>query len=136
MGTGPLRVPTARMLEQGQRLMLGVRALWASLFLLASVTACSADPDAARDDRDHIDGDRPNVIGRHIYDCEAGGRWAVDFLTDGLTVDLGPEGAPAIRLSAPAQGLSYVGEKITARISGREMHIRRSNKAPLTCLRI
>lgn len=135
MGTGPLRVPKAHTLEPDRCQMLHMRALWASLVLLVSVAACSADPDPARDDRDHIDGDRPNVIGRHIYDCDVGGRWAVDFLTDGLTVDLRPEGAPVIRLTAPAQGLTYVGEKITARISGREMHIQRSDMAPLTCLR-
>ena len=133
VGTGPLRVPTAH--NVASRAGNGLAALLVSLFVLVSVAACSADPDPARDDRDHIDGDRPNVIGRHIYDCAAGGRWAVDFLTDGLTVDLRPDGAQVTRLTAPAQGLTYVGDKITARISGQEMHIQRSEKPPLTCQR-
>lgn len=63
MGTGPLKVPTAH--NVGVRVGKRLRASLVSQFVLVNVAACSADPDAARDDRDHIDGDFLRRYRRH-----------------------------------------------------------------------
>lgn len=42
---------------------------------------------------------------------------------------------PFIRLSAPAQGLRYVGDKITADATGGEMTINRAGHAAHVCRR-
>lgn len=112
-----------------------IRAL-ATIGLLLGLASCADKPAPSPNDGDHVIDRKPNVIGRHAYLCDKGRRWWVDFLSDGLTIDLAREGEAPVRLTAPAQGLSYVGDKITARITGREMHIERSNKPPLLCQRL
>ncbi|WP_235537472.1 hypothetical protein [Sphingomonas sp. Root1294] len=110
-------------------------SVWAGLILFLGLTACSGSAEPAGDDRNHTTSENANVIGRHVYHCDPGGLWIVDFLQDGLSVDLAANGEKPVRLTAPAQGLTYVGEHINARVSGRDMHVQRSDRPPLKCRR-
>ena len=61
----------------------------------------------------------PDFIGEHFYACPDGSRLDVDFLGDGLTLDIktNPNAAP-VRVKSPASGLTYVGQNLNVSISG------------------
>lgn len=64
------------------------------------------------------------VRGRHLYGCEDGQSLFVDFRNEGLSIELRREEKDEPRiLSAPSQGLQYVGENEGATMTGNELRI-------------
>ena len=96
---------------------------------LAGCTNASEDREA----QDHIPGSDPDAIERHIYVCSDRRSYLVDVFRDGLTIDLTPPDGKPLRLSAFSQDPTYVGNGITARISGPVLHLERANRPVLTC---
>ena len=115
------------------------RALGSPLILFLSAAAvlsgCSREPSDARQST----GAQPsassvNPIGEQRYRCGDGSRWHVDTLADGLTVTLTPmPDGKQERLSAPAQGLTYVGDRIAATFSKNALTIERSDGPSVAC---
>lgn len=61
---------------------------------------------------------------RHPYRCDDGRPLFVDFRDSGLQVELRDAvNGPPMLLTAPTQGLQYVGERATATLSGPSMTI-------------
>jgi hypothetical protein len=64
-------------------------------------------------------------MGRHPYRCSDGEPLFVDYKDDGLQIDLRRSGnGPPMTLTAPAQGLQYVGETATATFKGSQLTIK------------
>lgn len=62
------------------------------------------------------------VRGRHLYNCDDGEPLFVDFKDEGLSIELRPqEQGPAETLSAPAQGLQFVGNNASVTMTGHEL---------------
>jgi hypothetical protein len=60
-------------------------------------------------------------MGRHPYRCSDGEPLFVDYKDNGLQIDLRRSGnGPPMTLTAPAQGLQYVGETATATFKGSQ----------------
>ena len=63
-------------------------------------------------------------MGRHRYRCSDGEPLFVDYKDNGLQIDLRrSNGGPPMMLTAPAQGLQYVGETATATFKGSQLTI-------------
>lgn len=64
------------------------------------------------------------VRGRHLYACDKHGPLFVDFKNEGLSIELRrEEGGIAQVLTAPAQGLQYVGDSGSAVMAGNELRL-------------
>lgn len=64
------------------------------------------------------------VRGRHLYACDDKEPLFVDFKDDGLTLELrSEEQGPVQTLSAPSQGLQYVGDTNSATMTGNELQL-------------
>jgi hypothetical protein len=64
------------------------------------------------------------VRGRHLYTCDKGGSLFVDFKDEGLSIELRrEEGDIAEVLTAPAQGLQYIGDSGSAVMAGNELRL-------------
>ncbi|KPL69861.1 hypothetical protein SZ64_00140 [Erythrobacter sp. SG61-1L] len=114
------------------RLALGALALVGA----TGLSGCSAESDSG-DRSGRKDAFVRSPIGSHLYACSDGSKVEVDFLDDGLTIDLRspPNGAPE-RLSAPASGVPFVGENVNVALSdGARMTVIRSNAKAGTCQR-
>lgn len=113
----------------------GVSLLAAALL---SAAGCSGQaPSSNPHDEDHFAGTNSQVIGRHIYECDDDSKITVDFLADGLTIEMrSAAGGKPARLSAPGQGLQYIGDRITADATGGQMTINRQGHAVQACRRI
>jgi hypothetical protein len=84
------------------------------------------------------DRELPNFIGEHFYACPDGSRLDVDFLGDGLTLDIKtkPNTAP-IRVTSPASGQTYVGPNLNVTISGGDrITLKRPGAPALACNRV
>lgn len=106
------------------------------LGLTSALLGCSPSTDngEATGSADRL---KPDFIGEHIYDCPDGSRLDVDFLGDGLTLDLktAPDSVP-VRVTAPASGLTFVGPNLNVTISdGDRITLLRPGAPPLTCKR-
>ena len=75
-------------------------------------------------------------MGRHPYRCSDGEPLFVDFKDNGLQIDLRPSnsGLP-MTLTAPAQGLQYVGETATATFKGSQLTVVEGDGRTRTCER-
>lgn len=105
--------------------------------LLAGLSACSSQPDTNEAATGHDRRTIPELVGQHIYACNDGSQLDVDFLTDGLTIDLTPlPGGTSRRLTAPATGLPFVGEGMTVNLSNGEIVILRADEPVQTCRRV
>ncbi|MBF5092263.1 hypothetical protein F1640_20265 [Novosphingobium sp. NBM11] len=98
---------------------------------------CSPSPSDSNSD---VSRDRqlPYFIGEHFYACPDGSRLDVDFLGDGLTLDIKtiPNAVP-VRVTAPASGLTYVGHNLNVTISGGDrITLMRPGARPLACKRV
>jgi hypothetical protein len=63
-------------------------------------------------------------MGRHPYRCSDGEPLFVDYKDNGLQIDLRrSSSAVPITLTAPAQGLQYVGETATATFKGSQLTV-------------
>ncbi|MDE0880783.1 MAG: hypothetical protein OSB00_19310, partial [Sphingomonas bacterium] len=70
--------------------------------------------------------------GRHPYRCDDNQTLLVDFKDQGLTVELRRDAnAPAVVLTAPLQGLQYVGDAESATFSGNQIKIEAPGKRPV-----
>lgn len=75
--------------------------------------------------------------GRHLYQCDDDRTLLVDFEDKGLTVELRRDaGASATVLTAPSQGLQYVGDAISATFSGNEIKVEAARKRPVICRKV
>lgn len=64
------------------------------------------------------------VRGRHLYACDKGDPLFVDFKDEGLSIELRrEEGGTAQILTAPAQGLQYVGDSGSAVMAGNDLRL-------------
>lgn len=80
----------------------------------------------------------PNFIGEHFYACPDGSRLDVDFLGDGLTLEIKtrPNAAPE-RVTSPASGRTYVGQNLNVSISGgARITLKRPGEPALACNRV
>ncbi len=113
-------------------------SLLAAAVMTISAAGCSSHaPTSSPHDEDHSAGTNPQIIGRHVYECGDGAQITVDFLADGLTIEMrGTAGGRPARLSAPGQGLRYIGDRITADATGGQMTINRQGHAAQACRRI
>ncbi|MCP8891439.1 MULTISPECIES: hypothetical protein [Sphingomonas] len=72
--------------------------------------------------------------GRHPYRCDDNQTLLVDFKDQGLTVELRRDAnAPSVVLTAPLQGLQYVGDAESATFSGNQIKIEAPGKRPVLC---
>ncbi|MCI1271488.1 MAG: hypothetical protein LKM31_00165 [Sphingobium sp.] len=109
----------------------------AALIILSAAGCSSQAPSSNPHDEDHFAGTNPQIIGRHIYGCDDGAQITVDFLADGLTIEVrSTAGGKPVRLSAPGQGLQYIGDRITADATGGQMTINRQGHPAQACRRI
>ncbi len=106
--------------------------------LLASfVAGCSGQSD---DDRRSVARSKSkqhtNIVGEQTYVCDNGSVWDVDFLGNGLQINLRrvPKGEVE-RLTAPAQGLRFVGDRVAATVSGRGLVIEYTGRRATSCQR-
>lgn len=121
-----------------RRLRSSGASLLAAALIVLSATGCSSQaPSSNPHDEDHFAGTNPQIIGRHVYACDDGVKITVDFLADGLTIEVrSSTGGKPARLSAPGQGLQYIGDRITADATGGQMTINRQGHAAQACRRI
>ena len=111
-----------------------IRAQVAAVVLIAAMlTGCAGEPGDANAQRSAR---HPAAIGEQRYTCSDGSQWDVDFVEDGLKLDLTsqPDGKVA-RLTAAAQGMTFVGNRVAAVLSGRQLFIDRDGDTRLTCAR-
>lgn len=107
------------------------------LALAPGLLGCSP---SARDSEARASRDRelPDFIGEHFYACPDGSRVDVDFLRDGLTLDIKtrPNAAP-VRVTSPASGRTYVGPNLEVSISGGDrITLKRPGAPALACKRV
>lgn len=105
--------------------------------LLAS-SGCSEQPRKMPPTEQEIhagdSGDASKTPGRHPYRCDANRPLLVDFKDEGLTLELRRDASAApVVLTAPAQGLQYVGDTISATFTGNEIKIEEAGKPPVLC---
>lgn len=108
----------------------------AGLALAPGLLGCSP---SAGSGESTVSNDRrlPDFIGEHFYTCPDGSRLDVDFLGDGLTLDIkrGANAAP-VRVTSPASGQTYVGNSLNVTISGGDrITLLAPGAPPLACKR-
>jgi hypothetical protein len=105
--------------------------------LLAS-SGCSEQPRKGPPTEQEIhasdSGDASGTPGRHPYRCDDNRALLVDFKNEGLTLELRRDAsaAPTV-LTAPAPGLQYVGDTLSATFTGNEIKIEEADKRPVLC---
>lgn len=103
-----------------------------------AASGCSEQPRKAPPTEQEIhagdSGDASGTRGRHPYRCEDNRPLLVDFKNEGLTLELRRDGnAAPVVLTAPAPGLQYVGDTMSAMFSGNELKIEEGDKPPVLC---
>ena len=104
--------------------------------LLLGNAGCSSPTD------DSTDGNQARtsvagMIGQHLYICEDGTKVDVDFLGDGLTLDLTilPDGETR-RLISPGTGVPFFGDGINLQIVSGKILILRPDIPAKACRRV
>ncbi|MBF5091067.1 MULTISPECIES: hypothetical protein [unclassified Novosphingobium] len=115
------------------------RALSALVFV-GGLVACSESKPPAPPTEQQIHSSDSAVatgeMGRHPYRCSDGEPLFVDYKDSGLQIDLRrTNNGPAMTLTAPAQGLQYVGETATATFKGSQLTIVEGDGRTRTCER-
>lgn len=111
-----------------------------SCLSLAGLAACSESKLPAPPTEQQIHSSDSAVatgeLGRHRFRCTDGEPLFVDYRADGLQIDLrrSNSGSP-MTLTAPAQGLQYVGDTATATFKGSQLTIVEGNGRTRTCKR-
>lgn len=78
----------------------------------------------------------PAIVASHTYRCSDGSVLYVDFLQDGTSINVRKSGSgPSLRLTAPSQGLAYVGDGMNLTLDGKDIKIDEPKKPLLTCKR-
>lgn len=104
--------------------------------LTPSLLGCSPSSESkAEASRDR---QLPDFIGEHFYACPDGSRVDVDFLGDGLTLDIKTRpNAASVRVTSPASGQTYVGPNLEVSISGGDrITLKRPGGRALACKRV
>lgn len=106
------------------------------LAIVAALSGCSKEGGNAGGTANGQGSARANATDEQRYSCNDGSKWHVDSLADGLTITLTsmPNGKQE-RLDAPAQGLTFVGDGISATFSQNGMTIERSEGPSVACQR-
>jgi hypothetical protein len=118
--------------------MMSVRFGFAGIALVLASSGCSEQPRKAKLTEQEIhagdSADASGIPGRHPYRCDDDRPLLVDFKNEGLTLELRRDGnAVPIVLTAPAPGLQYVGDTMSATFAGNEIKIEEADKAPVLC---
>ena len=75
-------------------------------------------------------------LGRHPYRCRDGTKLFVDYKDNGLQIDLRRTAdGPPTTLTAPAQGLQYVGDTASATFKGPQLMIEEGDGRTQTCVK-
>lgn len=103
-------------------------------------SGCSSEPEPGAPTEQELHADERaapgGVKGRHVFRCDDGERLLVDFKDDGLTIEVrDDESAPALALTAPAQGLQYQGDTGTATFVAGKLHLRSFKGEERSCTR-
>ncbi|WP_299110117.1 hypothetical protein [uncultured Bradyrhizobium sp.] len=106
--------------------------------LVLASSGCSEQPRKANPTEQEIhagdSGDASGIPGRHPYRCDDDRLLLVDFKNEGLTLELRRDGnAAPVVLTAPAPGLQYIGDTMSATFSGNELKIEEGDKPPVLC---
>ncbi|HQS95417.1 MULTISPECIES: hypothetical protein [unclassified Novosphingobium] len=110
----------------------------ASLCIVLVSSGCSEQPrkEAPTEQEIHASdsGDGSGTPGRHPYQCDDNRALLIDFKNDGLALELRRDAKAApIVLTAPAPGLQYVGDTMSATFSGNEIKIEEADKRSVLC---
>lgn len=78
----------------------------------------------------------PAIVASHTYRCVGGEVLYVDFLADETSINVkrGPTGR-SLRLTAPAQGLAYVGDGMNLTLDGKDIKLDEAKKPSRMCKR-
>ncbi|NTS66421.1 hypothetical protein HRV97_14790 [Sphingomonas sp. HHU CXW] len=117
-----------------------VRRTLPALILVVGLAACSESKPPAPPTEQQIHSSDSAVVtgemGRHPYRCSDGEQLFVDYKDDGLQIDLRRSiSEPPMTLTAPAQGLQYVGETATVTFKGSQLTIVEGDGQIRTCER-
>ncbi|MBB3588424.1 hypothetical protein [Sphingomonas sp. BK481] len=115
-----------------------IKIAGAGACLLLALSACSEQPQKGPPTEQEIhagdSGVASGVPGRHLYRCDDDQTLIVDYKDQGLTVVFRRDAraVPAV-LTAPMQGLQYVGEAESATFAGNQIKIEAPGKRPVLC---
>ena len=109
-------------------MMMHCKRVLPAVILVVGLAACSERKPPAPPTEPQIHSSDSAVttgeMGRHRYRCSDGEPLFVDYKDNGLQIDLRrSNGGPPMMLTAPAQGLQYVGETATATFKGSQLTI-------------
>lgn len=117
-----------------------IRIAGAGLALALALSACSEQPQKGPPTEQEIhagdSGVPSGAPGRHLYRCDDDRTLVVDFKDQGLTVEFrrNAKAAPTV-LTAPMQGLQYVGDAQSATFAGNQIKIEALGKRPVLCMK-
>ena len=103
-----------------------------------ALAACSEQPTTKAPTEQEIhandSADASGTPGRHPYECDDKRTLLIDFKNEGLTLEIrrNADAAPIV-LTAPAQGLQYVGDTASATFRGNEIRIEEANEPTIVC---
>lgn len=115
-------------------------ALCRTVAVASLLAGCSAEqPRRAPTEQEVHAADRPalgGIPGRHEFACRDGHALLVDFKDQGNMLELReqPTGVPLV-LTAPVQGLQYVGERATVTFDAGELRLQQAGQAERVCKR-
>ena len=120
--------------------MIGWKARWLALVLVTGLAACSASKQPAAPTEQEIHSSERAAasweLGRHPYRCTDGTALFVEYKDSGLQIDLRESSdGPVMTLTAPAQGLQYVGQTASATFDGPQLKIVEGEGRTRTCLK-
>lgn len=108
---------------------------WPAAVIFIMLAACSNTPSNDRS-RDAGVGLTPGIVGQQLYRCNDGSSALVDFLSDGLTIVIRTSiGGKPVSLHAPGQGQRYVGKRVSAEMTGKQLFIQDQGWNAAVCVR-
>lgn len=116
-------------------------ALCRTLAASTLLVGCSAEqPRKAPTEQEVHAADRPapnGVPGRHEFACRDGRALLVDFMDQGNMLELRDQSTDVpLIVTAPAQGLQYVGERATVTFDAGELRLQRAGEPERVCKRL
>lgn len=117
-----------------------IRIAGAGAGIALALSACSEQPQKGPPTEQEIhagdSGVPSGAPGRHLYRCDDDRTLVVDFKDQGLTVEFrrDAKAVPTV-LTAPMQGLQYVGDAQSATFAGNQIRIEAPGKQPVVCMK-
>jgi hypothetical protein len=108
------------------------------IWLPALLAACAPGAPQGQSEEDlHAIGPDATEAGHpHVFLCPARERLLVDFGAEGLRLQIRrAEGAPALTLTAPTQGMPFRGPGMKATMVGQKLRIVSADGSSRTCVR-